>query len=126
MSTRAIYTFKDPSYIIHVYKHHDGYPEGAAEALVAAKKAAWEGSRYEADEFAAAFVAANKTSSCGIRLIGMDAKGTAIAPEGFATDTEYLYEITGPDTVEAWEADGDGKRAKKSFFKGSFADLAEK
>jgi hypothetical protein len=63
MSTRAMYTFRnaDGSEEFHVYKHHDGYPTGAAEALVSALEHAWPLPRYEADEFAAAFVAANKS-----------------------------------------------------------------
>jgi hypothetical protein len=63
MSTRAMYTFRnaDGSEEFHVYKHSDGYPTGAAEALVAALDYAWPLPRYEADEFSAAFVAANKS-----------------------------------------------------------------
>jgi hypothetical protein len=30
MSTRALYTTKDDQGEYHVYKHHDGYPSGAA------------------------------------------------------------------------------------------------
>ena len=33
MSTRAVYTFIDEHETYHVYKHHDGYPEGAAELI---------------------------------------------------------------------------------------------
>ncbi len=61
MSTRALYTFRDfDGEEHHVYKHHDGYPTGAAEALANALPYAWKLPRYEADEFAAAFVAGNK------------------------------------------------------------------
>jgi hypothetical protein len=63
MSTRAMYTFRsaDGSEEHHVYVHSDGYPTGAAEKIVAALEYAWPLPRYEADEFAAAFVAANKS-----------------------------------------------------------------
>ena len=66
MSTRALYTFYPgedgwPKAPIHVYKHHDGYPTGAADAIIAALEFAWPLPRYEHDEFAAAFVAANKS-----------------------------------------------------------------
>lgn len=62
MSTRAIYTFYgDQDAPRHVYKHHDGYPTGACEAIEAALGFAWTLPRYENDEFAAAFVAANKS-----------------------------------------------------------------
>jgi hypothetical protein len=62
MSTRALYTFRsdDGTEEYHVYKHSDGYPTGAADAICAALPFAWPLPRYEADEFAAAFVAANK------------------------------------------------------------------
>ena len=68
MSTRAIYTFKGFGETHHVFKHHDGYPTGAAEALQNAIENAWTLPRYEPDEFAAAFVAANKISAGGVRL----------------------------------------------------------
>lgn len=61
MSTRAIFTFIDGNEKHHVYKHSDGYPKGAAQALTAALAYAWQLPRFEADEFAAAFVAANKS-----------------------------------------------------------------
>ncbi len=65
MSTRAVYTFIDPELprnTHHVYKHHDGYPTGAAIAIANAQPYAWPLGRFEADEFAAAFVAGNKSS----------------------------------------------------------------
>lgn len=62
MSTRAIYSFfGDDDAPRHVYKHSDGYPTGAAEAIENALEFAWPLPRYENDEFAAAFVAANKS-----------------------------------------------------------------
>lgn len=60
MSTRALYTFRDNDGSYNVYKHHDGYPTGAAIAILNALTLAWVLPRYEADEFAAGFVAANK------------------------------------------------------------------
>jgi hypothetical protein len=61
MSTRAMYTFRDETGEYHVYKHSDGYPTGAAQWIEAALPFAWTFPRFEADEFAAAFVAANKS-----------------------------------------------------------------
>jgi hypothetical protein len=64
MSTRALYTFKgeNAADTWNVYKHHDGYPTGAAETLQnTLKYYAWALPRYEADEFAAAFCAAGKS-----------------------------------------------------------------
>lgn len=63
MSTRALYTFKGDTAAEswNVYKHHDGYPTGAASTLADAQKYfAWKLPRYEADEFAASFCAAGK------------------------------------------------------------------
>jgi hypothetical protein len=65
MSTRACYRFVDPasSEVVTIYKHHDGYPEGAVCWITKALDYAWRLARFEADEFAAAFVAANKDSA---------------------------------------------------------------
>lgn len=74
MSTRACYVFKDrgsntPGY--GVYYHSDGYPTGAADKITRTieSKLAWQFPRWEADEFAAAFIAANKDSGGGARLL---------------------------------------------------------
>jgi hypothetical protein len=73
MSTRACYRFipengpNDWPGVVTVYKHHDGYPFGAAKAIEAALDYAWQLPRFEADEFAAAFVAANKRSVSSLR-----------------------------------------------------------
>jgi hypothetical protein len=71
MSTRAILTFKDfEDAPLHVYQHCDGYPTGIAENLKAVLSGgkAWPFPRFEADEFAAAYVATCKTSGGNIRL----------------------------------------------------------
>ena len=95
MSTRATYTFIDfPDAAwshgpVSVYKHWDGYPSQAAQSIAAALEFAWTLPRFEADEFAAAFVAANKPAKGGgVRLIG-DGDW-----KKFAEDQEYHYEIT--------------------------------
>lgn len=89
MSTRAVYTFIESGNLEHhVYKHSDGYPTGAAGALVAALDLAWPLPRYEGDEFAAAFVAANKTQGGGIRLLP-SGKFEDVAPG----DVAYHYVI---------------------------------
>lgn len=95
MSTRAIYTFYDARDEVHVYKHHDGYPyckfdSGEAGGLVwinDAKKFAWDLPRFEADEFAASFVAANKSNGGGVNLIS-DQK-----PWEYASDCDYWYKV---------------------------------
>lgn len=64
MSTRGLITFKgteDYPGDYNVYKHSDMYPTGAAETLTLTQEwFAWKTPRYEADEFAAAFVTAGK------------------------------------------------------------------
>ena len=99
MSTRACYTFADDRGEVHVYKHHDGYPYyayngGEAGGLIwinDAKDFAWPLPRFEADEFAASFVAANKEngkfSGGGVRLINKE------HPWEFASDCEYWYKV---------------------------------
>lgn len=85
MSTRAVYVFKDDDQKEYcVYKHHDGYPEGAVAFIVNAMENSWDLPRFEADEFAASFVAANKTNKGGVRLVNN--------PTDYA-DIEYLYEV---------------------------------
>jgi hypothetical protein len=67
MGTRACYRFIDRpgegAEVITIYKHSDGYPEGAVCWITKALDFAWPLPRFEADEFAAAFVAANKKSA---------------------------------------------------------------
>lgn len=89
MSTRAVYTFHDETESFHVYKHFDGYPTGAAKAIVKALGYAWPLPRYEADEFASSFVAANKTQGGGVRLMQSGAFDD-VAPH----DIEYHYEVS--------------------------------
>jgi hypothetical protein len=84
MSTRAVYTFKDATNEHHVYKHHDGYPKGAMQFIWKTINKAWPLPRFEADEFAAAFIAANKEDAGGVRLT----KG----PESHG-DLDYRYEV---------------------------------
>jgi hypothetical protein len=133
MSTRACYRFipengpNDWPGVITVYKHHDGYPSGAAEAIENALAVAWPLPRYEADEFAAAFVAANKQPGGGVRLVpfeGLDAH------KRFASDTEYLYDIRcvgGKIQVTAYTTcERDGEWTIEKFFKGSMKQLARR
>lgn len=69
MSTRAVYTFIDNNFDIertcHIYKHCDGYPSGALEAIKNSIPYAWELPRFEALEFSAAFVSGNKKTGGG-------------------------------------------------------------
>jgi hypothetical protein len=90
MSTRAIYTFKGFGESHHVFNHYDGYPSGAAQWIEAALKLALGLPRYEPDEFAAAFVAANKHCPGGVRL--------AKSQTAFC-DVEFAYVVEPDKTV---------------------------
>ena len=84
MGTRAVYTFIDQKSRFSVYKHWDGYPTQACGFIANALALAWPLPRFEADEFAAAFVTANKKHDGDIRL--------SSGPE-FHGDLSYAYEI---------------------------------
>lgn len=89
MSTRALYTFiESKSETYHVFKHTDGYPSGGIDSIHEAFPYAWLLPRFEANEFAAAFVAANKKGNGGVRLLksGPWKKVTPI-------DIDYRYEV---------------------------------
>jgi hypothetical protein len=91
MSTRGAYVFEYQYNGVCVYRHCDNYPSGAAAAIQAALGYSWSLPRWEIDEFAAAFVAANNPKSGGgIRLISGDRNGWM----DFAHDLEFVYRIT--------------------------------
>ncbi len=94
MSTRGMYNFGDG---INVYCHYDNYPEGAEQRIINALHLAWDLPRYEPDEFAAAFVAGNKTKQGNVRIMPSGDPVT-VANENCA-DIEFLYEIRAVDTV---------------------------
>lgn len=101
LSTRAVYTFKDEYDSFSVYKHYDGYPDGAREFIKEAKKFAWDLPRFEASEFATAFIRANKN----------EAGGDVYLTRGYEThgDLSYRYEITRDGdklVVKVFEATG--------------------
>jgi len=90
MSTRAMYTFKDERDTIHVYMHSDGYPEGGLSWIANARKLAWPFPRFEASDFAAAFVGANKQNYGNVRLCGPAYQKAS----DFSGDSEYWYQIS--------------------------------
>ena len=100
MGTRAVYFFEDKNDKSYygVYKHYDGYPQGAASHIEDAKSYAWPLPRWEADEFAAAFVAANKNPKGGeIRLLP---QFEAVGIEMFMDDyhwCDFFYIISWDD-----------------------------
>lgn len=70
MGTRAVLIFTDiEGDEFAVYKHWDGNPRNIARLLDEARLYAWPVPRFEADEFAAAFVAAAKKGEGDVRLM---------------------------------------------------------
>lgn len=103
MGMRALFSFYDRSGNINpvnVFMHHDGDPEGAIEALINAKALAWDFPRFEPDEFAAAFIAANKNRAGNFRIMPYgDPK--VIAPR-FCSDIAFRYEMGPCLTTSPW------------------------
>lgn len=92
MSTRAVYSFVDGFDTFHVYKHHDGYPSGAAKVIRNAIPLAWPFPRFEPDQFACAFIAGNPGDPGAMRLThGPDHHG----------DLAYRYEV-GYRSCDLW------------------------
>lgn len=101
--------------VCHLYRHSDGYPQGeygVPETLKAALPYAWPLPRFEADDFAAAIIAAWKKPavkddgwSIGgghIRLIHY-----GVTPDQFAGDSEWHYNVyfeSGAVRCQVWEA----------------------
>lgn len=85
MGTRAVITFHDEQtkQKYSVYQHWDGDPHTVTHRIKHNSKC-WRWPRYEADEFAAAYIATNKTDSGNIRLTtGAKAHG----------DLAYTYDV---------------------------------
>ena len=102
MGTRAIYIFEDEHEEVHVYKHYDNYPLGAVDFIENAKEYAWELPRFEADEFAAAFVAANKNRKGGeVRLVNARFKDREEMLEANHW-CDYHYVISKHNSQDLW------------------------
>lgn len=126
MGTRAVYTFGTGEEEYHVYKHWDNYPEGAAIFLENAKGNAWQAPRFEPDDFAAAFVAANKTGPGDVRLMPSGDIGD-VAP----ADIEYHYRVwpapNGQLIIKAHQVDNwDGMKVLKVVFYGRLKEFIAK
>lgn len=87
MSTRGLYTFTDNDSSYTVFKHWDNYPSGAYDFIQNALTLSWDLPRFEADEFAASFIAANKKAGGDLRLLNED------STNGDALGIEYHYFI---------------------------------
>lgn len=106
MGTRAIYKFEDSDDECFVYKHYDNYPQGAVHFIEAAKEFAWRLPRFEADEFASAFVAANKARKGGeVRLVSNHFNGEDdILESHHWCDYYYVISFDGELQVEVQES----------------------
>ena len=117
MGTRAVYTFKDADSSFHVYKHWDNAPVGAVDFIKNATKYAWPLPRFEADEFATAFIVANKNASGDVRLT---------KSPSHHSDLEYLYDVSYSKTYDAlwvvcYAADySTGRLKKRLLHRGSY------
>jgi len=72
MSTNALIYVTDDDGTYAIYKHWNGHPKGVKPMIERALELAWQLPRFEADEFAAAFVAANKPNRGDVRLVNPD------------------------------------------------------
>ena len=133
MGTRAIYQFQDnDGDECYVYKHYDNYPQGAVHFIEEAKSMAWPFPRYEADEFAAAFVAANKNKNGGeVRLISHHFKDEDEILDAHSwCDYHYViyFDKTYKDLwVEVQESfyQKDGSVKWKTIWEGTHANMME-
>lgn len=138
MSTRGCYIFKDTSGEYVVYKHGDNYPSGAADSILGAFQYAWELPRFEANEFGAAFVVANKQPYVWTELNGRVNRSVGgevrlCSREKMPWDIAYIYVIYARgnplaitslcvDAHEAATGSGRGELGKK-LFSGTFRDF---
>lgn len=122
MSTRATYEFRDGRGAHTVYQHHDGYPAGGLQWIANAIPLAWPLPRFEADEFAASFIAGNKDRGGSVRLTrGRDAHG----------DTQFHYVVSMKDRrlhIEIFAVDytGAGRSDWRLLEEGGLHELLEK
>lgn len=127
MGTRAIYKFEDSNDECFVYKHYDNYPQGSVHFIEAAKEFAWELPRFEADEFASAFVAANKNKAGGeVRLVSHHLKGEdEILESHHWCDYYYVISFDGELQVEIQESKyhKDGSTTWKKIWSGTHEDM---
>lgn len=65
MGINAVVTFIDANNVCDVYVHGNAYPENINQMIENAKEYAFKFPRFEASDFAAAFIAANKTKGGG-------------------------------------------------------------
>lgn len=114
MGTRTIYSFIDKDSAFHVYKHWDGDYENSAFYIERALPYAWPLPRFEAEDFSAAFVAANKARGGGdVYLLNHDEKIWCLYKL-------EIYEVSGLLHIRAFE-NSEELFVKK--FEGSFDEF---
>jgi hypothetical protein len=114
MSTNATLEFVDSNKCkCYVYKHWDGSPSGIKEAIFKALRFSWLLPRFEADEFAASFIAANKVGPGDVRVIGK--------LKDYSGDYHYAISHSVDIWIKAYSLDfKDGKRTL--IYDGSFRE----
>ena len=85
MGTRAVITFIDERDKFHIYKHWDGYPSGVLDGLADSFQYAWRLPRFEAMDFAAAYIRGNKAEGGGDVYVTKNYSAHG--------DLEYRYEV---------------------------------
>lgn len=105
MSTRAVITFKDEMGKFAVYIHQDGDPKEIMDSIKAVKNC-WDWPRWEANDFAAAYVATHKNRGGGIRL----SRGAQ-----YHADLEYTYTVTQEASMLKVTFRRDGGKAMQTY-----------
>lgn len=103
MGSRALFSFHDRSNQINpvnVFMQYEGEPEYAIRFLSRSRLRAWDFPRYEANEFAAAFIAVNKLGAGGYRI--MPCGDPAVIIPRFCSDIDFRYEIGPCITASPW------------------------
>ncbi len=115
MSTNALIEFYeiDSDRSFYVYQHWDGNPNGVAHALADALPYAWPLPRFEADDFAAAFVAGNKPK-----------KGGHIRMSNGNNFRHFTYRVTFKNS-DLWVRVENGDDKLDILFEGSFQEFCQ-
>ena len=137
MSTNALIKFYDtpghsfgegPNQTFYVYQHWDGYPAGVAITLAMTFDYAFKLPRWQANDFSAAFIAANKNSDNSVK------QGGNIYISDGSDYKDYEYHVTFKDgdvRVKVLDPYTDGldpyelKDIEVIIFEGTFREFIE-
>ena len=117
MSTRAVVTIQDSRDTFHIYTHCDGYPEYQVKRIADAIPFAWPFPRFEAMDFAAAFVRGSKEHGGNIYLTP-DWKRHG--------DLEYRYEISATDKALHITVFAVNRNTCQKVWSGTFPEMQQK